>query len=289
MPEDEQPHVRVAGFLAWIVPILRRKRNDRSLVESYAWFFVLPIVVFASRSVTFYFLDNTSTARGSWLIGFLEPTAFVLWTVALIAPRPLFLTLLKVHAAVWTTSIVMNYVMIPPQHDNIMAVITRLLSQVEGIIILAGDAIVFAKVRKRIRSFSPNSKGPRFVYVGLTLALLGGSYAGVQAWSSALPRRVIAAVEKVAEGRPYCIEVGGRPARSVNDLTGHRMWAPREGTLSFDFHALLVIDVGAGRAYRNWSYWSGQFETVAEHARAGLHLDARVRCKPSMHFALDLM
>jgi hypothetical protein len=131
-------------------------------------------------------------------------------------------------------------------------------------------------------------KGPRFVYVGLTIFLLSGWYAGVLTWSSAFRPRLIAAADILAHEQPYCIEVDGRPVRTADDLTGLRMRARNEGGWSYNFHALLLVGAGADRSYLNWSYGAGRFEAVNLAARFALHLDDRVTCKPAMHFALNL-
>jgi hypothetical protein len=215
-------------------------------------------------------------------------TAPALWIAVRIAPGPLFLTLLKVHAALYTGWVVVMFAMVTHHHGGGFAALAPLIDWFVNIVVLAGDAIVVVIAYKRRRTSSPDSKGPQFVYVGLTAVLLGGWYAGVLSWSSALHPRLIAAVETLAQDQTYCIEVDGRPVRTADDLTGLTMRARNEGGWTYNFHALLVVGAGADRTYLNWSYRSGQFEPVTSHARFALHLDDRVTCRPAMHFALNL-
>jgi hypothetical protein len=129
--------------------------------------------------------------------------------------------------------------------------------------------------------------GPKFVYTGLTTAMVGGWLIGSLLWSGLLPSRAVAAAETAAEGRPYCIDVNGRPARSASDLTGMVMRTPAHQGLYWRFHALLTLETASGRTYMNWSYRSGRFEPVSESGRKALHLDREARCRPAPHFARD--
>jgi hypothetical protein len=170
--------------------------------------------------------------------------------------------------------------------DAAIAQIGRLLDWIENIVVLTGDAIAIALAWRRNRVLAPARKGPAFAYAGLTVSLLAGWYTGLQAWSSAFRPRLIAAAETQALDQPYCIDVDGHPVRTANDLTGLGMRARNQGGWTFSFHALLVIGYGQDRTYQNWSYGSGRFEPVTEHARYGLNLDFTNRCKPVEHFAV---
>jgi hypothetical protein len=136
---------------------------------------------------------------------------------------------------------------------------------------------------------SPGKKAPPFIFGGLTAALLSGWFAGLLIWSTMLPQRIIAAAETAAGDRPYCIDLEKGPASSASGLRGPRMRATNDHGWTWSFHALLVIGEAADRRYMNWSYRSGRFETVSEHAREGLHLDKIVRCSPIPHFARGLL
>jgi hypothetical protein len=262
---------------------------ERQFAEAYCWVLVLPVVALASTAATSYFLDNFSTAPWRWLPSALGASAPVLWIVARIAPGPLSLTLLKVHAALYTALVVVKITMVTHHHGSGFATLARLIHWFENIAILGGNAIAIMVAWRRSRVLSPGRKGPAFVYAGLTVFLLAGWYAGLQAWSSAFRPRLIAAAEAQALDRPYCIEADGRPARTADNLTGFGMRAHNDGGWTWNFHALLVIGEGTERTYLNWSYISGRFEPVTLHARFALHLDDRVTCKPAKHFALSLI
>lgn len=263
--------------------------NGRKLAEGYGWLLVLPIVAYASASFTLHFLDNISTSPWRWLPLILGASAPALWIAAWIAPGALVLTLLKAHAALYTATVLAIFAMVTQHHGNGFAALAQLIDWSENIGVLLGDAIVVAIAAKRIRTSSPDRKGLQFVYVGLTVAFLGGWYAGVLAWSSAFRPRLVVAVETLVQDQPYCIEVDGRPVRTADDITGLRMRARNEEGWTYNFHALLVIGARPDRTYLNWSYRSGHFEPVTSKARLDLHLDDRVTCKPVMHFALNLM
>jgi hypothetical protein len=202
--------------------------------------------------------------------------------VARVAPGLVSATLLKVHAALYTVLVITKIIMAEHHHGNIIPAVARLLDWIENVAVLTGDAIAIALAWRRSRVLAPARQGPASVYVGLTIFLLAGWYTGLQAWSSAFRPKLIAAAEAQALDQPYCIEVDGHPVRTANDLTGLGMRATKEA----GFHALLVIGYGKDRTYQNWSYRSGRFEPVNDHARYGLNLDFTNRCKPVEHFAV---
>jgi hypothetical protein len=220
-----------------------------------------------------------------WLPFVLAASAPVLWIAARVAPPPLSATLAQVHAALYTVLVIIKIIMAEHRHGNIMPVVARLLDWTENIVVLTGDAIAIASAWRRSRALAPGCQGPASVYVGLTVSLLAGCYAGLQAWSSAFRPRLIAAAEAQALDQPYCTEVEGLPVRTGNDLTGLGIQARNEGGWTFSFHALLVIGYGKDRTYQRWSYRSGHFEPVNDHARYGLNRDFTNRCEPVEHFA----
>jgi hypothetical protein len=247
---------------------------------------MLPAVAFACATSTFHFCNNILTSPLRWLPFVLGASAPVLWIVARVAPGPLSATLQKVHAALYTVLVITTITMAEHHHGNIIHAMARLLDWIENIVVLTGDAIAIALAWRRSRVLAPARKGPPFVYAGLTVSLLAGWYTGLQAWSSAFRPRLVAAAETQALDRPYSIEVDGHPMRTANDLTGLGMRARNEGGWTYSFHALLVIGYGTDRTYLNWSYLSGRFEPVTEHARFGLNLDFTDRCKPVERFAV---
>jgi hypothetical protein len=254
----------------------------RRFAGTYSWLLTLPVVAFACATSTFHFCDNISTSPSRWLPFVLGASAPVLWIVARVAPGLVSATLLKVHAALYTVLVITKIIMAEHHHGNIIPAVARLLDWIENVAVLTGDAIAIALAWRRSRVLAPARQGPASVYVGLTIFLLAGWYTGLQAWSSAFRPKLIAAAEAQALDQPYCIEVDGHPVRTANDLTGLGMRATKEA----GFHALLVIGYGKDRTYQNWSYRSGRFEPVNDHARYGLNLDFTNRCKPVEHFAV---
>jgi hypothetical protein len=203
----------------------------------------------------------------------------VLWCAALIVRKPFWSVILKVHVAIGTVFLVPDAIE-PPNHQYHMAASALVVARAILLIIVAVDLLVTLKGRR--------VGEPKLVYLGLTVSALGGLYLGVLAWSPTLPPRVIAAAETAAEGRPYCIIVDGRPARSAADLTGWNMRAHHEGGWRLNFHALLATKAGTDFSYFNWSYRTGSFEPVTEQARFKLALfDHLVRCKLEPHLARD--
>jgi hypothetical protein len=263
----------------------------RLFAGTYSWLFMLPVIAFACATSTFYFCDNISTSPLRWLPFALGASAPVLWiaVAARIMPGSLSVTLLKAHAVFYAVLVIIKIAMAAHHHGNIIHALARLIDWIENIVVLMGDTIVIAVAWRRSRGLSRGRKGPAFVYASLTVSLLAGWYAGLQAWSFAFRPKLIAAAETQAADQSYCIEVDGRPARTAADLTGLGMRARNDGGWTWYFHALLVMTDGTERTYFNWSYVSGRFEPVTLHARAGLNLDFRVTCKPVKHFALGLM
>jgi hypothetical protein len=259
--------------------------------------FILPFIAFGCGVIAFNILNNLpafstgsqeSLLHRSWstALEIFVVSAPLLWIIALIAREPLSLAFLKVHAALYTAFLVATIASNSPGHSSPAEAFAGI---VLGFlfIILVGDAIAIMVARIATTRSRTNRKDPEFVYVGVTLALLCGGYAGVLAWSSTLPPRIISAAEAVTQGRPYCIDVDGRPARAARDLTGLSMRAPNVDGWTFNFHALLVVAAGSDRNYFNWSYKRDHFELVSPSARVNLHLDENTRCVPALHLARD--
>jgi hypothetical protein len=142
-------------------------------------------------------------------------------------------------------------------------------------------ALLGAACWRHARKAGPSAGSP-WLFTGLTAALVGGWASGVLVWSERLPKRVAAAAELAAQGKPYCLDVLGRPATRRRDLTGLRMRAP--SGWSSNFHALLVIGE-SDRTYMNWSYRTGKFELMSADALARSRAGEFARCTPARHFA----
>jgi hypothetical protein len=261
------------------------------------WIFTLPFIAFGCGAIAFYVLNNLpafstgsqeSLLNRSWstALEIFVVSAPLLWIIALIAREPLSLAFLKVHAALYSTFLVVTIASNSPGHSSPGEAFAGFIIGF-FFIILAGDATAIMIARIATTESRTNRKDPEFVYVGVTLALLCGGYAGVLAWSSMLPPRIISAAETVAQDRPYCIDVDGRPSRAARDLTGLSMRAPNVDGWTFNFHALLVVVAGSDLDYLNWSYRRGRFELVSPSARVKLHLDENTRCVPAFHLARD--
>jgi hypothetical protein len=276
--------------------------------KNFVWLAVVLLVAPFFAAVTFHCLDNypAFAKSGVWAPLLFFAATPVLWGVALGIRRAPSLALLKVHAAL-ISALLLSSAFAPPDGGG-----SANLGFGFFLAILGVDAFIARIAWARMQGSRRDIYHPIFVYLSLTASIFGGCFVGVRLWSPTLPPRIIAAAETTAADRPYCIEVYGRPARNVGELTGLSM-APNGGFTS-DFRALLVIDASRphdakhhvtpgeihrfgkasfgewkppDRIYLNWSYRSGRFEPVSHYAREGLHLDAQVTCTPAEHFARD--
>jgi hypothetical protein len=276
-----------------------RGRRAREHLAGYAWLLFLIAIALAGGLCTYYYLDEFPALvrgrRGPLLFAGLALAGAVLlvlsapflWIAALALRRPIWLTVIKAHAALYTVCLATMVATDTRGHSSpfggIEDAILGFFYVVLGIEALVG-LVVFLTMKQ---AQAEDPKAPRFIYLGLTASLLGGGFAAILVWSAELPHRVIAAAESGALDRPYCIEVQGKAARSANDLTGLKVYARSSGGFTFSFHALLVIGALTDRTYMNWSFRSGRFEPVTQSAREGLHLDEWPRCSPIPHFARD--
>jgi hypothetical protein len=258
---------------------------------------VLLAIALGSAALTFgFFHDYPAFAKGhrdpplaglaAAALFILLLTAPVLWIAALVGRAAISLGALEAHAALFGVFLFVILLTNSPGHSS--------PGEAFGVaaffvvwLILAVEGIVLAIAIAAMREPPPDPASLLALGPGLSAALFGGWVVGVLAWSSLLPPRVIAAAEAAAGDRPYCIDVDGRPARAAGDLDALSMRATNAQGWTFSFHALLVIGEGADRRYMNWSYRSGGFQPVSDHAREGLHLDKEARCRPAAHFARD--
>ncbi|MCB8823160.1 hypothetical protein [Microvirga rosea] len=263
--------------------------------REWRWLLVLGGLAICCASVTFvYFLNFGTSNQFDYLVGLAAGGALLLFTAtapiclpwALLAPGPTSIMAAKVHAALYTAFISVTLLASRPGHsspgDTIAALIKFVL-----LAILAFELLMVWIATHRARRLGRLSGGPRWLFPGLASAIVGGWGGGIVLWSQQLPPRVIAAAEATAQGRPYCIDVDGRPATGAHDLTGITMVARNDGGWTWNFHALLVVGEGSEREYFNWSYRRGDFWPVSEHSRESLHLDRIVKCKSVEHFARD--
>ncbi|MGH9810689.1 MAG: hypothetical protein ACRD9W_26150, partial [Terriglobia bacterium] len=181
-------------------------------------------------------------------------SAPLLWVAVLIARRPVSFAALKMHAALYTVCLAITIATDGGGHsspgETFADAILDLLY-----VVLGTEALVAFIVSSTMKEpLSGDPELPKFIYIGLTAAFLGGALVGALAWSEELPIHVIAAAEAAAVDRPYCIDVQGEPARRTDDLTCLKTWARSHCGWTFDFHALLVIGSEADRTYMNWSF-----------------------------------
>lgn len=256
------------------------------------WLLAVCVVASTCAIATFVYFDQYTVVSGGRHGTPLVDWAWTIFSIPLAAPiviaaaigaallrrGRLLLTIAEVHAALFTTLVVVSWATFNPGHsspgDGLAQVVLLVLTAVllgEVAVVLVADA-TWSLARM-----------PGRVFIGLSAALLGGWVLGVLAWSERMPARVAAAVKEAVGNEPYCLDVVGNPARSARDLTGIAMKAPNHGGWSHSFHALLVIGDPVERRYMNWSYRSGRFEPVSEAARHSLHLDESVRCMPVPH------
>jgi hypothetical protein len=237
----------------------------------------LPAFAAGDRGPPFY-------ASWSLILVLLLATAPVVCLCAITIPGAASLRALQTHAALYSVFLVITDYADSPGHSSPGAAFA-ILMWLFVMCVLAVEAVVAVVSGVRLKMRSPCAKATPFVYIGLTIALLGGWFAGVLIWSAMLPPRVIMAAEAAAGDSPYCIDVEKGPARSVSDLRGLSLRATNDHGWAWHFHALLAIGPPADRRYMNWSYKSGRFEPVSDSAREGLHLDQETRCTPTAHFA----
>jgi hypothetical protein len=253
---------------------------------------VSPIIfVFAgliSAATAFIILNNLPAFGRLWstpIFSALLIAAPILWCVAVIFHDAVSRGLLKVHAAIFTVVFVVDF-WGPHTHASPAYLIT-LVARAFFVILVGMDLLVAYISYRRAKKKQRRVNDLRFLYVGLSMSAIAGLCLGVGAWSPSIPPRVIASAETVSQERPYCIIVDGVPAKNADDLTGLRMKARYDGDWAYNFHSVLVVKSSTHVDYFNWSYQSGEFESVSEDARTALHLDSLPQCKPEVHFARD--
>jgi hypothetical protein len=211
-------------------------------------------------------------------------TAPFISLLAVLARLPSVLAVLKAHAAVYVCAMVVylstSAVGRSSFGDQFVDLIRLVL-----FIVLAAELAALLYTEGYVREELGEWARPRFLFTGLTAAVLGGCYAGGWAWSETIPARVIAGAEAQAGNLPYCLTSNGRPARRRADLTGRHMRADWNGGFAGNFNAVLVVEAPAGRRYFNWSYRANGFQPLDERAVREPHRDPQFRCEPAVHFA----
>jgi hypothetical protein len=213
--------------------------------------------------------------------------AVVLPAAAILFPSKASIAVAKVHAALWAACVIVEYITFEPGHSS-PGYLLDVAFEIFFFGLLAIELVMIRIATARLPPADRALSRMPWLFTAIVVALVGGWGAGVMAWAETVPVRVVEAAEKAAGDRAYCLEIVGRPAQSRRDLTGRSMHAPDYSGWTFQFHALLVAGEGAERTYSNWSYRTGRFELVGEHARNGLHLDSDRHCVPAPHFARDL-
>lgn len=264
-------------------------------LADHRWLCFLLVIAVCCAAITTYCLVGYPTvaagdrgppfyASWSFVLILLLATAPIVWFCAIAEPASL--NVLQAHAALYSVFLLITDVADSPGHSSpgeaFVPVIWLFL-----MLVVAVEAVVWVVTAVRVKRRSPGAKAAPFVYIGLTIALLGGWFTGVLIWSAMLPPHVIMAAEAAAGDSPYCIDLEKGPARSAGDLRGLSMRATNDHGWTWHFHALLAIGEPGDRRYMNWSYKSGRFEPVSDSAREGLHLDQETRCTPTAHIARD--
>ncbi len=271
-----------------IAQLLGRYRN---------WVFALVTIALCSAIASFEFFTNYPALISGdnrfvnsdplTVILLFSAAAVALLGAAILFPSKASIAAAKIYAALWAALVIVSYITLEPGHSSPgggLVVATEILFV--GILIF--ELVIIQVATSRLPQADRELSKSPWLFTGVTAALVGGWAAGVLAWSETVPAHVVAAAEKEAGDRPYCLDVVGDPARSLRDLTGRSMHATNYSGWTYQFHALLVAGEGADRTYSNWSYRTGRFETVSDHARDGLHLDEGRHCQPAPHFARDL-
>jgi len=246
-------------------------------VRGRDWLLLSSTVALIGAAIATYCLSNypAIAVYSPWSLaaGLLLLTLPIVCATAVAKPNPATLASLHAHAAFFTAFLVVDLVVA----GGVWSIL---------VLVLVAEALLAEATRLRVKKAAADGEVP-FVYVGLTTALLAGWFAGFLIWSAMLPRQIIAAAEAAAGDRPYCIDVGEKPAQTASDLSGLSTRAATNNGWTLRFHALLVIGEAAHRRYMNWSYRTGRFEPVSDYAREGLHLDGLAKCAPKARLAHD--
>lgn len=259
--------------------------------------FVLCIVAGISAAVTFAYFDNFAAvlearndrsiaSTASWLFLYFVLSGLLLPFAAAIWLRPATIFPAFIHAASYVSLVTILAVTSRPGHGSAGAVFVPLIWLIL-VVVLAFELAIIAIALSRKRE-QLSGMAILFAFPGLTAAFLGGWFIGVVTWSETLPRQVVAAAEKMAAGRPFCLEANGKPVDGLRDLIALSMLAPSNGGFEPHFHGLMVIGSSQERTYANWSFRSGSFEPIPEAVAIGHHLDEESRCTPSENFLAGL-
>lgn len=260
--------------------------------------FVLCIVAGISAATTFVYFDNYAAvlearndrsiaSTASWLFLYFVLSGLLIPLAAAIWPKPATMFPALIHAASYVSLVTILAVTSRPGHGSAGAVFVPLIWLILVVVLafeLAMIAIALSRKREQLSGMAI-----LFVFPGLIAAFLGGWFIGMVTWSETLPQQVVAAAEKMAVGRPYCLEANNKPVDSRRELTALLMLAPSNGGFEPYFHSLMVIGSGDRRVYANWSFRKGGFELISDRARAGFNLDDDLRCTPTENFPSRLI
>ncbi|HEY7549862.1 MAG TPA: hypothetical protein VH913_10135 [Hyphomicrobiaceae bacterium] len=246
-------------------------------------------------AIVFYYLTWTAypscswckvNYQGLWLLTFLSFAPLLVFAWSLIAYR-------RSASFVWIRRAIMT-------HAAVCAALVGLLwfgiSPIHAVLAalsLLADGCVLALLPPRAASERAIDFYPRTVAFAA-----GGTILAMVVWSLMNIALVAGYAAKLAQGRPYCIQVAssglGRYAEvtSLHALSGLRMQTPYTNAggssdFQFAFHAVLVISNNGVLEYRNWSYRKGVFVLVPERTLRALYL-LRPSCQPRPGFVRQL-
>lgn len=123
------------------------------------------------------------------------------------------------------------------------------------------------------------------------LVLSGGVAVCLMTWSYMNVVVVAWDAERIAAGKPYCLQIpfsyasDYKETTSLHDLRGLTMQAQYWKDITVNFHAVLVVENGNGFSWYNWSYRKVRFTPVARKDLESAVIGMREpNCKLVSHF-----
>jgi hypothetical protein len=228
----------------------------------------------------------------SWIALLFAPLALMLWVIVA-GPR------WRSEGLRWTRRVV--------QWHAVLALFLAPFGALFGVgplsVFIAGLAVVLLNSTLLILGPKASSNSDVLeVFRYTALGFAGGSLVGLFGWSFAIMGLMVRQAEAIADGRPYCLQVGTdrmgiyKPVTSLFDLRGLKLRAP--GVLRIpnnpswgvirNYHAVLAVEADNGVVdWWNWSHRRGQF-TVMSTAGAGYPYPSQAACVADTHFARRL-
>lgn len=181
---------------------------------------------------------------------------------------------------------------------SVMQLLWGVFRTYSGLLLIGIFSIAFCLIGVIALPFLPwknATLAQSIAYRRMYILILGGSVAALFLWSYLSIGVVVFQAERIADGKPYCIQTTAEKIRSpykeisnLRELSGLEMQSSygNRGSMWFysNYHGILALaKEDGGRDYYNWSYRRQNFTPVSAYYRPSLPY--HISCKPKLNFA----